>query len=143
MRRSGFTLIGALFLLVLVGLFFGTMLRYSGQAQSNTLTYYEYEQAQLLARSATEYALLAISAHERNATNGCVNRIDSTMEDFTITTRIYYIGLAGLAGCDSYVDTIATPESVGTVLIDVIVKGQKNSESNTSITYHRRTLQKP
>lgn len=143
-RKSGFTLIMAIFMLVAIAGFMTLMLSYSSQNLKRTTDTYEREQAQLLARSATEYALLAISAHTRNLANGCISTINSTFNAFTISTKIHYMGLGALGtSCGAnYVSTVDTPESNGTVIIDVLVKTVV-PDGEQGIIYHKRTLQKP
>ena len=108
--------------------------------------YFE-EQAHLLAKSATEYALLAISGHNR-ATDSCINEINATYDGiYDIDTKIRYIGLASLGGTcdgdDSLIDSIETPESNGTVMIDVYVTVPETQTGSEPVRFHRRTLQKP
>ncbi len=147
-QRSGFTLIVAIFLLVALSSMMAIMISYTTQTSSQTKDIYLKEQAQLLAKSATEFALLAISGHDRTATGNCVNQINATYSPdsgsklFDINTTIRYIGLGSIAGCSSLngAGAIATAESNGTVLIDVYVTA---TDTNPPIRYHRRTLQKP
>lgn len=103
------------------------------------------EQTKLLARSATEYALLAISGHERNSTTKCVENINmkypKSNPTYDINVSIYYIG-KGLPCDNDYIldNNISTKESNVTVIIDTTVT---NNQSDEQIRYHRRTIQKP
>lgn len=109
-----------------------------------TTNEYLHEQAILLTSSATEYAVLAISGHTINATNGCINSIsalypNTTTPMFDINVTIQYVN--GIAGCNQYIATaLSTPETMSTVLMDVVVTD--HNISNEPIRYHRRTLQK-
>ena len=112
---------------------------------------YFQEQAHMLAKSATEYALLAISGHDRIANNDCVNQIRTSYPAvnpiYDINTTIRYIGFnnAGFgANCNRYVGSIRTPESNGTVIIDVYVELDAAATSTSeALRFHRRTMQKP
>lgn len=148
MRRSGFTLIMAIFLLLAIAAMLGAMISYTSETSQKTTDIYMKEQAILLAKSATEYALLAISAHDRTATGNCISDIDTTytaggIRMFDINTSIRYFGLGSIAGCPNLAATIATPESNGTVIIDVTVTENSATRNLNPIRYHRRTIQKP
>jgi len=163
--RSGMAMIMAIAFLVIIAGMMAVMMSMTSLTTARTEQMYFKEQAQLLARSATEFALLAISGHNRLGNASCVNQINSQFPVggvnapyFTIRTNIRYIGLAGAAGTcagvNNYIPTPfapvggvphpIAPESDGTVLIDVYVTdipGQLNLSN--PIAYHRRTLQKP
>ncbi len=157
--RSGFALIAAVFLMLLLSMMLLKMLSYT--AESNQRTVYEYlnEQARLLTYSATEYAVLAVTG--QNRTNGCITTINSTYPTggsgkmFDITTTIRYVWsddpslgadrLSNLpASCKgaNLLAQVATPQEHGTMLIDVIVTSASSLNLNEPIRFHRRTLQK-
>lgn len=116
---------------------------------------YFQEQAHLLAKSATEYALLAISGHNIASTGNCINKINSTYDGiYDINTTIRYIGNGfptASGACDmlKYADgttdinNILTPESNGTVIIDVYVTAPSSQTGAERVKFHRRTMQKP
>ncbi|HIC44925.1 MAG TPA: type II secretion system protein [Sulfurimonas sp.] len=152
--RSGMAMILAIAFLVVIAGIMATMLNLSSLGNKRSEHLYFKEQAQLLAKSATEYALLAISAHDRTG-GSCITTINSQFPAsnpyYNITTNIRYIGLEDLGGtCQSsspinptsLVSTISTPESIGTVLIDVQVSNI-NTGLTENVVFHRRTLQKP
>ncbi len=147
--RSGMALIMAIGFLVLIAGMMAVMLNMSSLSNKRTEHLYFTEQAQLLARSATEFALLAISGHDR-AGDSCIQTITSTYPAgnpyFDINTTIRYIGLgaAGTCGANAYVNTITTTQSVGTVLVDVTVTSRDTALNlGNAIRFHRRTIQKP
>ena len=152
--HNGFTLIMGMFILVAITSLMTLMLSYNSQTLNQTGSIYTRAQAQLLSRSATEYALLAISAHDRTA-GDCINYINSTYspngtKDFDINTTIRYIGLGALtagAGCSTLpgAGNIVTPESNGTIIIDTYVSINPDNvpPGVATIRYHRRTIQKP
>ena len=122
------------------------MLSMTAQTSKRGADIYFHEQAHMLAKSATEYALLAISGHNNSA--DCITNINSEYGDvYDINTTIRYIGLSTVDGTcangNSLVDTIVTPESNGTVMIDVYITLNANSTGAEALRFHRRTLQKP
>ncbi|WP_456383644.1 type II secretion system protein [Hydrogenimonas sp.] len=143
--RRGFTLLSAIFLMVLIATLMVLSYSLSSQTRKQTGDIFMQEQAQLLARSATEFALLAISGHENNTS--CIERINMRYPRrepiYDINMSIYYIGngLPCNAG-HTLANTIATRESNGTVLIDTFVS-YKDTENNETVRFHRRTIQKP
>jgi len=145
--RSGIAMIMAIALLVLIAGLMTVMLNMSSLANKRTEDLYFTEQAQLLAKSATEFALLAISGHDR--ATGCLQTINSTYPAnspyFNITTTLRYIGLGATCNAAStYISNINTQQSVGTVLIDVYVTSNDAVLNiGNTISYHRRTIQKP
>ena len=150
--KSGMAMILAIaFLLVVAGII-ASMQSMTAISTKRTEHIYFTEQAQLLAKSATEFAMLAISGHNRIG-ESCVQTINSTFPNaatpiFTIVTNIRYIGMNPIivgSTCDnnSYIDIIATAQSQGTVLVDVTVTSTAQLGLAENIVYHRRTLQKP
>lgn len=143
--RRGFSLITAIIILVVMSTLMVLMLSLATQTAKQTGDIYLKEQTQLLARSATEFALLAISGHERNATTKCVENIymryPKENPRYDINVSIYYIG-NNLPCNNSHIlaNNIATADSNGTVIIDTVVTNQSSDEP---IRYHRRTIQKP
>jgi len=140
--RSGIAMIMAIAFLVVIAGMMALMLNMSSLANKRTGHIYFTEQAQLLAKSATEFALLAISGHDRGA-GDCVESTTSTYGGyFNINTTIRYIGLPGVCA-NTFIGAINTPESIGTVLIDVYVTSNNTLNIGNTIRYHRRTIQKP
>ncbi len=142
--RKGFALLSAIFLMLLIGILMALSFSLSSQTTKQTGQLYLQEQGQLLAKSATEFALLAISGHENNVS--CINQINlrypqgAPMYDINMT--LFYIGKYLPAGCNTLTNSIATAESNGTVMIDTFVS-YIDPETNETIRFHRRTLQKP
>lgn len=141
----------AIWILVAMTSMMALMLSFSSQTLNQTTAIHTKEQAQLLSKSATEYALLAISGHDRTVSGSCINHINATyspggINQFDINTTIRYIGLGALGGtCDDLpgADNINTLESEGTIIIDTYVTSKTQSLSDPIIRYHRRTIQKP
>lgn len=152
--RNGFTLITAILFMVLVATIAALALTFSSFSTKQTTDLYLREQAELLLQSGTEFALLAISGHQINAANGCLNTINSQYPGtnanaiFDINITINYMGNGLLAAsnnnCNVLSDTVATTDSNITVIIDTIVATHDDNNISTEpIRLHRRTIQKP
>lgn len=153
--RRGFSLITAIVFIVLIATIGALALSFSALTVKQTSDTYLREQAELLVQSGTEYALLAISAHEINATNGCLNTINAQFPNtatplFDINISINYLGI-GLPArnaarpCQKFSESnITTIDSNVTVIIDTIVELTSGNNITTEpIRLHRRTIQKP
>ena len=139
MKRSGFSLLLAIIVMITIATLMALMLSLSSTTAKQTTDIYVSEQTKLLAKSATELALLAISGH--NNSLNCINNINFTFQtNYSVTMKLYYIGNSLPAGCNTIANTISTKESNGTVIIDTYVDYNGSSEP---IRYHRRTIQKP
>ncbi len=142
--RSGFTLLSAIFLMVLIAVLMMLTLSLSSQTTKQTSDLYLREQAQLLAKSSTELALMAISAH--NNTVDCINELNLNYAGvgtgYDINMKLFYIGNGMPTTCNTLDNGIATADSNGTVLIDTTVT-YRDTETNETVRYHRRTIQKP
>ena len=146
--RRGFGIITAIIILVTVATLMTLMMSLSSSSVKTTLDLYLKEQAEILTRSATEYALLAISAHDN--TVNCIKNINinyPTSVDPTheINVTILYIGNA-IPNCTNHIlaNNIDTNESNLTVIIDTVVSvNQANTGISEPIQVHRRTIQKP
>lgn len=144
--KKGFSLITAIIFIVLIAVFSMLSLSLSSQTSKQTSDLYLKAQAELLARSAVEYAVMAVTAHDRAATNDCVNTITATYQNmFNIQVDIRYIGNGLPAGCD-IVDgagAITTPDSQLLAQMDVYVTSILAGTGTTEpIRFHRRTLQR-
>lgn len=150
--RRGFSMLTAIIFLILIATISALSIALSSQATKQTSDLFLRSQAELLAKSATEYTLLAISGHELNTTSGCLNSINSQYPQaganatFDINITISYLGngLAAASGnnCNILSDTIMTSDSNQTVIIDTIVSSISGI-STEPIRIHRRTIQKP
>ena len=155
--RSGFSMITAIFVIVLMASVSVLVLNLSGKMAKQTTAQYQREQAALWAKSYTEYAVMAITANDRQ-NSGCLENINASIgpdpsqgEGYEVQVRIAYIsnglGKASLLNCSS---TRQLSTNVGeqktplTAVIDVYVR-YKDPDNPTAaywFTYHRRTLQK-
>ena len=140
--RKGFSLITAIIFLVLIATISALSIALSTQSVKQTGDVYLKSQAELLLRSGTEYALLAMSGHDYSG--GCLKNLNMTYNSqFDINVSIMYIG-NGLSGtnCVQLGSDIDTNDSNRTVIIDTIVS-TKPDITTEPIRLHRRTIQKP
>jgi len=158
-KRNGFAMIMAIFFMIVIATLLTYMLATTTETAKRTTNTYVNEQAQLLAKSAVEYALLRVSAHNRRgadntvgtADDSCINTLnfsypDNTSPIFDIQVDIAYFGFgpynATVSNCTTMANNISTPESNGTMRIDVYVSDNAGLGLSEPIRYHRRTLQK-
>jgi type II secretory pathway component PulK len=146
--RRGFGLITAIVILITVATLMTLMMGLSSSSVKSTLDIYLKEQAELLARSATEYALLAISGHDNSV--DCIKNINirypqnSPTHEANVT--ILYMGNNIPLACAPNIlsNSVDTNESNLTVIIDTVVSvNRANTGITEPIRIHRRTLQKP
>lgn len=140
--RKGFSLLTAIVFLVLVATISMLALTLSTQSAKQTTDIFLKNQAELLLRSGTEFAMLALSDH--NYSLSCLETINIEHNDmFDINVSIMYIG-SGLP-CNTtaiLANNIATDESNRTVIIDTIVTTRAGITTEP-IRMHRRSIQKP
>lgn len=134
--KRGFSLIFVIMFLVVLGSIGSLMMVFSASTVKQTTDNYLYTQAELYAKSSTEYALLAIDGHDFST--GCLNKVDinTTLFDINMTFRYFMVGCP-LTDCNC--TEITTKESNGSVLISTII----TSKSDDNIRFFRETLQKP
>lgn len=145
--RHGFSMITAIIFIVLVATLGALALSLSTQTTKQTNDLYLHAQAELLAQSATEYALLAFSAHEINSTNGCLEQVNAhypqTDSLFDINITLSYLGNGLPCSAGAIINnTISTKDSNLTLIVDTFVTTNKGVTTEP-IRIHRRTLQKP
>jgi len=146
--RRGFGLITAIVILITVSTLMTLMIGLSGNSVKSTMDLYLKEQAELLARSATEYAILAISGHDNSI--DCIKNINIRYPQNSPTHEanisILYMGSNIPATCAPNIlaNDVDTNESNLTVIIDTVVSVNiANTGITEPIRVHRRTLQKP
>lgn len=144
--RNAFSMLTAIIIIVLMATVAAFIMNLSAKMVKGTTVQFQREQAMLLAKSYTEYAIMAVTANEHNSTN-CLNSITGTHGIHTILTNISYIGnnLDENGSCDRVLNTnaIITPKSPLNIIVDVFVNYPDiDSPNDTNLTYHRRSLQK-
>ena len=139
--RKGFSLLTAIVFLVLVASISVLALFFSVQSSKQTTDIFLKTQAELLARSGTEFAVLAMSGHDYSLS--CLESVNIEHNNmFDINISIQYIGNGLPAGCPQLGVDITTDDSNRTVIIDTVVTTKSNIATE-NIRLHRRTIQKP
>jgi len=142
--RSGMAMIMAIAVIVVLAGIMTLSLSLTAQTTKRTADLYLYEQAILLSKSATEYALLRIGL-----ANPCtIKNINFTHKDiYDINISLKYIYTED-ATCDNAGNSdaryfnVQTDEQNGSVLVDVIVTTNDNAQIGEPIIYFRRSLNK-
>ena len=152
--RKAFSMLIAITALVLIAFLSSIVLSLSGKMIKETTNQFQHEQAQLYAKSFTEYAIMALTANERNST--CLEDINSTIgtpatgNGYQIRVHMSFIGngtgLGDVSKCSSnrqLSNSVTTIRSPLSAIIDVYVEYKDpDNTSGAWFTYHRRTLQK-
>jgi len=139
--KQGFTLLLAIVVMVLIGTLISLMLSFTTTTSKQTGDIYLKGQAELIARSETEYALLKISGNDWSKEE-CINNINDQYKNFDVNITIYYFGKNLPSSCNILDNNLYTKESNGTALIDVIVS-TTDPITSEKINFHKRTIQKP
>ena len=145
--RRGFTLIAAIFFVVIASSICMLALSIATTSVKQNSEIYLREQSELVARAATEYAILAIISNDFSTT--CLgkqsknasedNPISGEFGDlFTFKVYVKYFGDMGICSGDA---VAATGANQGTIMLDVFVSSKPGKASNP-INFHKRTLQK-
>ena len=139
-------LIQAMAMMLLVSGMMLMVLKYASISSKHTADSYLHEQAELYLNSSIEKALLAISAYDRNNSDGNCSRYftDSNSSrgkkfNVSITIERYYLYNETCSNVNY--TTITTPESHGMVMMDVEVNASIDGVLTKRII--RRTLQRP
>ncbi len=143
--RKAFSMLTAIIVIVLMATVAAFIMNLSGKMVKGTMVQFQREQSMLLAKSYTEYAILAVTANEHNSSS-CLNNISGTYGIYNIDVNISYIGNTNLdASCRTLSTAVNTDESPLNIIVDVFVSYDALSHPSTTppkITYHRRSLQK-
>lgn len=144
--RRGFSLITALIFLILIATISALSISLSTQSVKVTSDIFLKSQAELLSKSATEYAILAMSGHDYTA--NCLESINMRYPENTNYTHeanvtITYIGNNLTCNANAILsNALDTNDSNRTVIIDTVVSTNP-AISTEPIRIHRRTIQKP
>jgi len=145
--RKAFSMLTAIFIIILMASVAAFIMSLSGQMVKGTTSQFQREQSVLLAKSYTEYAIMAVMANDHNTSN-CLNNITGTYEDiYNIDVNISYIGNTNLHdNCRILSNSVDNPKSPLNIIVDVFVSYKEfdhpDGSSAPDITYHRRSLQK-
>ncbi len=145
--KKGFSLLTAIFFIVIVATLGALTLSLANVTAKQTGDLYLKTQAELLAQSATGLALLGITSHDIDASGGCLNTINATYPDttnpvFNINVTMRYLGRSIPAACNIVSNTVANNDSNLTVIIDTVVSTAPNIATEP-IRFYKRTIQKP
>ncbi len=136
-HRSGFAMILAMGVIVILASIMALSLSMTSQTTKQTTDLYLYEQAVLLSKSATEYALLQI-AQNPPCTITNLN-FDEGVYNINIDIRYVYFTPSPCANAVNDYFEITTSESNGSVMMDVTVSTDAATEP---IRFFRRSIQK-
>jgi len=153
--KKAFSMITAIFVIVIMATVTALIMNVTGKTVKATTQQYQKEQAQILARSYTELAILKVLYSERNSTS-CLSTFsenfgkESGFQGYDIKVNIRYIGNNTLlSGCGtSQITPTWTNNTDGfnktiSLIIDTYITYKDfDDPSNRDITFHRRTLQK-
>lgn len=160
-QRSGFSMLVAIFTIMLLSLVAGYIFYASSSISKEGSIQYQREQAMVLARSYTEYAVLAISGNNRSVK--CLNEINANIgidpykgKGYVVKVYITYIGNTKYINNGDKCERIAaelsnTDVDTLSVILDVYVdyKDIQNPSlynGNENLVpwqvYHRRSIQK-
>jgi len=144
-------MVTAIFVIVIMALVSMLVMSLSGKIVKTTTAQFQHEQAILYVNSYTEYAILAVTGHNRAA--DCVDTITGTIgsptsgNGYRIRTHIAYIGpnaeIGSCSGTRQLSTNVTTAETPLTIIIDAYAD-YKDPDNTTGpwITVHRRTVQK-
>lgn len=142
--RNAFSMLTAIFVIVLMATVAAFIMNLSGKMVKGTTVQFQHEQSILLAKSYTEYAIMAVTANEHNSSN-CLNSITGTYGIYNVQVDISYIGDSNIdASCTNRLSTaVVTPKSPLNIIVDVFVSYPDiGHPDDLNMTYHRRSLQK-
>ena len=161
-HKKAFSMVTAIFVMFIMASLTALIMNVTGKTVKETTQQYQKEQAQLLARSYTELAILYALYHDRTTNGNCLETIidhfdQPNPQGYDIRVEIQYIGKnAELTNC-SPSNVIATLngttgfDNTISLVIDTYIKYRVidhplNQNANTTddvfMTFHRRTLQK-
>ena len=142
--RDAIAMIMAIGVIVILATIMALSLKLSTQTVKQTTDLYLYEQAELLSKSASEFALLKISENNITANPCGVTNLtfkENGIYDINISMKYIYTSPSPCAAAQTYT-TVTTPEQNGSVLMDVSVSVNDSTVSSEPITYFRRSIQK-
>lgn len=148
-KRPGFSMIVAIFIIVLVAWLASQVLNVASQEAKGTGDRYLRYQAELLADSATDYAVMRIGDYNETVSNNCLEDIQITVNDtsgspmFNVTSTIHYSYKdAAPGGCNAKNILAQLTGLEPMVLIDTVVT-TADGLATEPIRVHHRSWQKP
>ncbi len=146
MKRRGFGIITAIILLVLIATVGAMIISIATTSSKKATDDYLYTQAEMLARSAVEFAVMRIQGFNRTTNNNCLESVNINATPFEVNTTINYLFNGNKPSeCNNsnvFDENVQDKDLNGTVIIDVVV-ATKDGVTTEPIRIHKRTLQKP
>ena len=140
--KNGFAMMMALAVIVILGTIMAFSINLTSKTTKQSIDLYLYEQAQLYAKSATEYALLKIAKDGACSHTNDLNFIQDGIYDINISLKYIYTYPSPCTPSETF-STVTTPEQNGSVIIDVAINiPQERNITSEPIRYFRRTIQK-
>ncbi len=139
--RPAIAMIMAIAVIIIMGTIMAITLSLSSATTKQGANLYLYEQASLLAKSASEYALLRIAQDGPCTHTNDLNFQQDEIFDINISLRYIYTAPSPCTAAQTYT-TVTTPEQNGSVLMDVTVTVSDTTVSTEPIRYFRRSIQK-
>ena len=149
--KKAFSMITAIFVIVIMATVTSLVMNVTGKTVKATTMQYQKEQAQLLARSYTELAILYAIHYDRTG-GSCIQTISDHFgangsDGYDIQMNISYIGKnSNLTGCGTQIGTLngngGFYDTISMVIDTYITYKDFDDPQNRDITFHRRTLQK-
>ena len=154
-HRKAFSMITAIIVVLLMAAVGAMVMSLSGKMVKETTTQFQKEQAILLAKSYTEFAVMAVSANG-DRQNNCINTIQSIPNTPILGLYTIRINIAYLSNSEELPNNLKTdncgrvlrsniedPKSPLSIIVDAYVKYKDpDNRNDQTITYHRRSLQK-
>ena len=160
--RRGFSMLIAIFVILILSLVASYIFYASSSVSKEGSIQYQREQAAVLARSYTEYAVLAVSGNDRDKSTKCINEINAdigtpdTGRGYRVRVDITYIGNSRYINNNIKCKNIAaeldnTDTDTLSVIVDVYVKYKDiqnpslyngNAKLVPWQAYHKRSIQK-
>jgi Flp pilus assembly protein TadG len=135
--KKGFSLFYTLVFLIIMATVGLMIMQFSAYSTKHTARSFMDTRADLVLRSATEYAIMALQAHDYKK-YGKINEINMTYPGFIVHTRFHYFATDCTSG--KTCSQITTPDTNMSVLIYVTVISKN---PNFHIRKVRVTLQNP
>lgn len=140
-HRSAMAMIMAIIAIVIISTILAISISLSAQTSKNSVDLYVYEQANLLARSAGEYARLQIGKNNPcDDTNVSISFIENN--HYNITIAVKYVYDTSIATCSTALTHAATSQDAhfGAALIDITVTVNDTTVTSEPIRVFRRKL---
>ena len=144
-NRRGFSMLMAITVIIIMSTVAILVLSLTARTARATTAQYQKEQAFLLAKSYTEYAVMAIGSNDRGSS--CIQTISASnvYGGYDVEVDVGYIGSANEipSGCGtSMADNNMSTDQLHVILDTYVRYKDPDNSTNRMITYHKRTLQK-